>query len=60
MIDPTTYDDDVAENREVWCPTLDDYGLADVIRWRDGRQHGRWFGCPLCGERHEPEPEGEW
>ncbi len=51
-------DTDLLEDREVWCPALDEYAVADVVTSRRGRQAlPRAFECPLCGQQHEEDPE---
>jgi hypothetical protein len=46
-------DGDLLFDQEVWCPTLDEYGIADVSADSEGKR----YRCPLCHEDHEFEAE---
>lgn len=48
-------DGDLLYDQEVYCPTYDDYGVANVSADREGSR----FDCPLCHQEHQFESEDE-
>jgi hypothetical protein len=46
-------DGDLLLDQEVYCPTLEDYGVADV----SATSESTIFTCPLCHEDHENDVE---